>query len=111
MLPISRKKPFSAQVAGTVTNVTTGQNPTFYTVLIYNNTAAVAYMQIFYKAAASVTLGTTTADAVITIPASAGVAIDAGWHINSGAVGVSIACTTSRTNNTGASCDVFIIYD
>lgn len=111
MLPISYKKPFSAVVAGTVTNVTTGQNPTFLTVLIYNNTGAPAYMQVFYKAAADVTLGTTTADAVITIPASSGIAIDAGWHINSGAAGTSIACTTGRANSTGASCDVFIIYD
>lgn len=111
MLPITYKKPFSAQVAGTVTNVVTGSNLTMLTVIAYNTTAAVAYLQIFYKAAASVTLGTTVPDAVIPIPASGGIGVDTGWHINSGAAGVSIAATTTRTGLTGATCDVFLIFD
>lgn len=111
MLPISYKKPFSAQVAGAVVNLVTGSNATLLTALVYNTTAAVAYLQVFYKAAASVTLGTTVPDAVIPIPANSGVAVDSGWHINSGAAGVSLAATTTRTGLTGATCDVFIIFD
>ena len=111
MLPLSYKKPFSAQVAGTVTNLVTGSNATLLTTMVYNTTAATAYVQVFNKAAASVTLGTTTPYAVLTVPASSGIGVDSGWHVNSGATGVSIACTTTRGGLTGATCDVFIIFD
>lgn len=73
-----------------------------------NTTAAKAYLQIFWKAAADVTLGTTVADAVIGLPASGGVVIafpDQGWRTNTVWC---VAGTTSATNSTEALIDVSV---
>ena len=109
MLPITYKKPFSAVVGGTVTNLVVGSNATILT-LVAASPASAGYIQVFYKVAANVTLGTTVADIVIPMP-TGGIIIDVGWHINSGNAGVSLAVTTDRTGLTGVNTNVFIIYD
>lgn len=91
--------------------VTTIDNvPTYIGVLVATNTtAAAAYIQIFYKASGSVTLGTTVADAVIPLPASGGVSIpfpDCGW-LTSG-TSWSVAGTTTATGSTAAICNLSI---
>ena len=108
MLPITYKKPFSQLVGGTVVNVTTGQNISILT-FIAASPASAGYVQLFYKVAADVTLGTTVADTVIPFPAG-GVILDVGWHINSGHAGLSIAVTTDRTGLTGVDTDIFILH-
>ncbi len=70
---------------------------------ILNTTAAIAYIQVFYALAASVTLGTTVANFVIALPASGGATINfdgKGWRTRGP---LTIASTTSPTNNTTAS--------
>ncbi len=74
-----------------------------------NTTAAAAYLQIFWKAASAVTLGTTVADAVIALPASGGAVIsfpDQGWKTMGSAW--SMAGTTTATGNTEALINVSV---
>ena len=82
---------------------------------ILNTTAAIAYIQVFYKLAADVTLGTTAPDFVIPLPASGGATLNfsgSGWRTRAGSVagvaspGLTIAATTSPSNSTTASCYV-----
>ena len=67
-----------------------------------NTTAAIAYIQIFWLAAGSVTLGTTAPNAVIPVPASGGVVLpfDGGWK--TGGTAWSMASTTTATGSTNA---------
>lgn len=76
---------------------------------LFNTTAAVAYVQIFNVAAASVTLGTTTPTISIGIPASGGVTVNFDKGIAFGTA-ISYACTTTRTGSSGATCDVNFYY-
>ncbi len=75
---------------------------------ILNNTAAIAYIQVFYKLAADVTVGTTVADAHIALPASGGCTLmlgGLGWRTRGP---VTLACTTTRTGSTTATADVLL---
>lgn len=76
---------------------------------LFNTTAAVAYVQIFNVAAASVTLGTTAPTFSIGIPASGGVTVNFDKGIAFGTA-ISFACTTTRTGSSGATCDVNFFY-
>jgi hypothetical protein len=69
---------------------------------IGNTTAAVAYVQFFWAAAADVTLGTTVPNAVIIVPASGGVVLpfNTGWQ--TGGTAWSMASTTTATGSTNA---------
>ncbi len=100
--------PFSASVNATKQQVkgTAGQ---LYGYHILNTTSAIAYMQVFDKASASVTVGTTVADYIIPLPASGGATIEISTGI-AHATGITIACTTTRTGSTNAACDVVIFY-
>ena len=114
-------KPFSAQVTTAVAVKLQG-NEGPLTVdgwHIVNTTAALAYIQVFDKTSANVTLGTTTADYVIPVPANGSVAavLGTGDANNSAiagsqrvthALGCTIAATTTRTGNTTAACDVLM---
>lgn len=86
----------SLAVNGTVQDVS--NMPTYianFTALA--ETAAITYIQIFWDAAASVTVGTTVPDVVIALPASGGVALNfegEGWKTRGTAW--SIASTTTR---------------
>jgi hypothetical protein len=80
---------------------------------ILNTTAAIAYMQVFNLASASVTVGTTVPDYVVPIPANG--TTGAGNNILgeiglAHSVGCTVACTTTRGGSTGAACDVIIFF-
>lgn len=75
-----------------------------------NTTAAIAYVQIFWKAVADVTLGTTVPDVVIALPASGGCVLPfegEGWR-TAGNGPWCLAGTTTRTGNTEALVSVTI---
>lgn len=76
---------------------------------LFNTTAAVAYVQIFNVAAASVTLNTTVPTFSIGIPASGGVTVNFDKGI-AFSTAISFACTTTRTGLTGATVDVNFLY-
>lgn len=101
-LPFSASVTTKAQVKGSA-----GQ---LYAVWALNNTAAIAYIQVFNLASASVTLGTTTPDYVLPLPASSGatIALDLGCAHGTG---ITVACTTTRGGSTTAACDVVIWFD
>lgn len=92
----------SAEVGSSKTDMS--NQPTYVAVLeLMNTTAAAAYLQIFWKAASAVTLGTTVADVVIGLPASGGAVLEfpgEGWK--TGGTAWSVAGTTTRTGNTQA---------
>lgn len=82
---------------------------------ILNTTAAIAYIQVFYRLAADVTLGTTTPNFVIPLPALGGATLNfsgSGWRTRESTVsgvaspGLTIAATTTPSNSTTASCYV-----
>jgi len=75
---------------------------------IVNQTAAEAFVQVFDKAAADVTVGTTVADYVIPLPASGGAVLPLNHVGLLHSIGLVIACTTTATGLTGAACDVLM---
>jgi hypothetical protein len=101
--------PFSASVNATKQQVK-GSAGQVYGYHILNNTAAIAYMQVFDKASASVTVGTTTPDYVIPLPASFGATLEISTGV-AHANGITVACTTTRTGSTGAICDVVVFFN
>ena len=71
--------------------------------VLHENGAAVAWVQVFFKPAAEVTLGTTPPDFTIKLAASDSVAIDFRRPMNvktRGRTGMSVAGTTLETNAT-----------
>jgi len=102
-----RPIPFSASIGGVATAVRAGQCR-LHSWQIVNNTGALAYVQVFNKLQANVTLGTTPPDYVIPLPANGGAVMpynDTGIEHDTG---ITIACTTTRNNNTGATCDILM---
>lgn len=100
---------YSAQVAGTVLELAASGPQRLRSVVVLNTTGAVAYLQVFNKVAASVTIGTTTPTLSIGLPASSAMALslpEEGWNV--GGTGLSLAGTTARTGATGAAIDVNI---
>jgi hypothetical protein len=99
-------KPISkAAVAATKVTVTASQC-LLHGLVVVNQTAAEAFLQIFDALAANVTVGTTVPDYVIPIPASGGVVIPLSSVGFEHLIGIVIAGCTSPTNNVGAACDV-----
>lgn len=97
---------YSASVTGTKAQVSaTPLSIGAYQLL--NNAAAITYLQVFYKLAADVTVGTTTADVVIPLPASGGATLffDKGWLTRGP---LTLAATTTRTGSTTATVDVVL---
>ena len=91
----------SLAISNTVTTIS--DSPTEIGMIeVGNTTAAVAYIQIFWLASGSVTLGTTVANATLIVPASGGIVLpfDGGWK--TGGTAWSIASTTTATGNTAA---------
>lgn len=71
---------------------------------LFNNNAAVGWLQIFLKPASGVTLGTTVPDMSIPLTASGELTWSfgsQGWNL--GGTGLSIAATTTRTGLTAGS--------
>lgn len=99
--------PFSAQVSGKQQVQATPGRIWGYHLL--NTTAALAYLQIFNKAAANVTLGTDTPDWVIPLAANGSAIVPPiGTLIARHGVAITIAGTTTRTGSTGAAVDVLL---
>lgn len=103
-------QPFSSQVSGTKTTVTAVPSRVLGYHLM-NTTAAIAYVQVFDKLAANVTVGTTTPDFVIPLAANGSAILPISpkpANPISFSTGCVIACCTSRSNSTGAAVDVLI---
>lgn len=98
---------YSAQVNATAATVSVVP-VRLISMTLLNTTGAIAYLQMFFKDS-GVTVGTTTPDMVIPLPANGGVSITIpdGWWL--GGTGLIVAGTTTRTGNTGAAIDVALV--
>jgi len=87
------------------------QGGQFYGLSATNGDAAVRYLQVFNKAAADVTLGSDTPYIVIPMASSADINVNylGGVFMQDG---ISVACTTTRDGNTGATvaAEVNVVY-
>jgi hypothetical protein len=91
----------SGTIGATKTTIK-GSAGNLYGWYLYNPNSSVAYCQIFNATTGSVTLGTTTPDLALAIPATSG----ANLEVSNGltfATAISFACTTTRTGSTGPS--------
>jgi|SRR6185369_2438884 len=75
---------------------------------IVNQTAAEAFVQVFDKADADISVGTTVPDYVIPLPASGGAVLPLNKVGFRHDIGLEIACTTTPTGSSGAACDVLM---
>lgn len=111
---------FNDAVAGTAVQVkaTVGQ---IYSLSLTNTTAATAYLQVFCKPLASVTLGTTAPDFAIRLKTNAGAGDerDVVFPVGTcglsatgtpGGTGITLAGTTTATGSTGAAISVMATY-
>lgn len=106
--------PYSVSLTSTKEQVK-GSAGQIYGWTIMNNGSALCYVQVFNKLSTNVTVGTTTPDFVIPVPAPASgtngaglvQAIDLGIAMSTG---ITIACTTTRTGSTSATSDVLFFY-
>lgn len=98
----------SLAVTGTAQEVS--NLPAYIAVLeLFNNTAAPAYFQVFWKAVGSVVVGTTVPDMVLPMPASGGAVIPFyGEGLKTRGTAWTIASTTTRTGAVSAACDIVI---
>ena len=97
-------KLFSAATSGTKVELSTVEQDIVGYHLV-NETAALAYVQVFYRLASEVTVGTTTPDVVIPLPASGGATMqftDKGWRTRG--TGLTIASTTTSSGAVSAAC-------
>lgn len=101
-------KPISKAIVGATKVVVTASQCLVHGLVVVNQTAAEAFLQVFDKLTADVTVGTTVPDYFIPVPASGGVVIPLSKVGFAHLTGVVIACCTSPTNNTGANCDVVV---
>lgn len=99
------KPVFNAAVAATKV-VVNSRECLIHGLVVVNQTAAEAFLQVFDALTANVTVGTTAPDWVIPIPASGGVVIPLSSVGFQHLKGVIIAGCTSPTNNVGAALDV-----
>lgn len=83
-----------------------------YNLKVINTTAAAAYLQVFFKPAAAVVLGTTAPDMVVPLAASEStvVPMDIPAGIGGAGTGISIAGTTTPGGAVGAALKVFALY-
>ena len=85
-----------------------------YSLSLTNTTAATAYLQVFCKPSASVTLGTTAPDFVVRLKTNAGAGDerDLAFPVGvcSGGTGLTIAGTTTATGSTTAAVSVMASY-
>lgn len=92
-------KAYTGAVTNTVVDVDS-TNCAFLMIDIGNTNASVVYVQVFNRAAANVTLGTTNPLLTIEVPASSGRVFTCGRRVNLGGDGFSIAATAGRSNAT-----------
>ena len=84
----------------TVRDVGAGKRIAFIGYVLNNNDAAARWLQIFFRPATEVVLGTTAPDMTILVGASGSVAWDWQDPIAQG-TGFSVACTTTETGASG----------
>lgn len=104
--------PFSASLTNTKQQAK-GSAGQVYGWQIMNNGSVPCYVQVFDKTSTNVTVGTTTPDYVIPIPAPSSGTNGAGCTIEVGlgiahANGITLACTTTRTGSTSATVDILM---
>ena len=92
-----------------------GSAGTVYGITAVNNGSALAYIQVFNKLSANVTVGTTAPDYVVPVPAPSSGTAGAGLREEYAlglafGTGITVACTTTRTGSTSATCDVNVNY-
>jgi hypothetical protein len=100
---------FNDAVAATKVQVK-GYAGLLYALKLVNSTGSTAYLQVFHKAAADVTVGTTVADYAIRLAANES------WTLLSSKPigfdnGLTLAGTTTAGGNTGAAISVFAVYE
>lgn len=105
----SGTKMFSAQVGGTKASVH-DNGSALYGISLLNETAAVAYLQVFKRVASAVTVGTTTPDLALGLPANGGLTLSFPHGFIVGGDGLTVAGTTTRTGSTGANISVNLVY-
>ena len=104
-MQFGRSIPFAAAVSGSAVAVKACRSR-IYGWQIVNNTGLRAYVQVFNKKVADVTVGTTTPDYVIPLAANGDSTVDFGGVGIDHDTAITIAATTGRANSTGAACDV-----
>lgn len=93
---------FDADADNTAQSISTTASSTLVSLHVINSNTTPAYVQLFDVAAGSVTVGTTTPDYVIVVPASDGTnpgATDLGAVNIQFATAITYACTTTATGN------------
>jgi hypothetical protein len=111
----SGKAFFNDAVAATAVQIkaTTGQ---LYLLDLVNTTAAAAYLQVFFKPSASVTVGTTAPDMTIRLLASVGktlvLTVPVGYPPGTTpqTAGLTVAGTTTATGAVGAAISVSAVF-
>ena len=98
-------KAYTAAITNTVVDVDT-TDCRFCWFDIGNVNATVAYVQVFNRPAANVTLGTTVPILSIEVPATSGRVVANGITMNFGGDGFSIAATTARGGNSALASSV-----
>ena len=83
---------------------------TIYGISLLNETAAVAYLQIFMRASGSVTVGTTAPNLSLGLPASGGLTLSFPNGLIVGGDGLTVAGTTTRNGSSGANISTNIVY-
>lgn len=105
---------YNGSLSATKQSVFTGQDGNVYGFEIENNSStADIFVQIFDKASANVTVGTTVPDYTFRVPAGANFGKDAqGLVLHFHSLGCIIACTSSRTGSgaPSANCSINIWY-
>ncbi len=102
---------FNDAVSGTVVNIKSNGFADLFSVKLVNTTGVTAYLQVFAKPAASVTLGTTVPDFVFRLSANETTnPSDIGPPLQFRGTGLSIAGTTGPGNSTGAIISVSAVY-
>lgn len=96
-------------VSNTKVTMKAGRGQLFALKLV-NTTAATAYLQLFDKAAADVTVGTTAPDFFFRLAANESVVISTAFPY-AFANGLVLAGTTTSTGNTGAAISVTAFYE
>lgn len=101
---------FSDEVATPSVQAKASGTAWLYAVHAINTTGDTAYLQIFNKPSASVTLGTTAPSWVLRIPGTSSITIAFPTPISLGGTGLSVAGTTTATGSTEATLSVSLGY-
>lgn len=108
--PFNGASPFFNDNVTTVVQVK-GTKAWLHELDLVNTTAAVAYVQIFFKPSASVTLGTTAPDLIVRLPANASKTLAWPFGVTlSAGTGLSFAATTTTNGAVTAAVSVVAAF-